>query len=75
MNKGKFGLGWGDCQRSLVMGHLQKKGNITSLEAMSLYRIFRLAARIHELRGDGIKIHTKWKKDLTGKKYAQYWLL
>ena len=62
------------CQKGMVLHHLEKRGSITALEAMSLYRIFRLAARIHDLRADGNTIHTKWKKDLTGKKYAQYWL-
>ena len=62
-------------QRSMVFNHLVKKGTITSLEALSLYRIFRLAARIHDLRGDGNNIITKYKRDLTGKRYAQYWLI
>tara|TARA_B100000745_G_scaffold122814_2_gene79691 strand:+ start:2558 stop:2797 length:240 start_codon:yes stop_codon:yes gene_type:complete len=61
-------------QKGMVLFHLEERGSITALEALSLYRIFRLSARIYDLRAGGHRIHTQWKKDLTGKKYAQYWL-
>ena len=61
-----------DSQKGLILAHLKKKGSITALEALILYRIFRLAARIHDLRLDGAEIKTTQKKDITGKTYAQY---
>jgi len=62
-------------QRYNILNHLQEKKYITALEALSLYRIFRLAARICDMRDDGYTIDTIFKTDITGKRYAQYKLL
>ncbi len=51
----------------------QRRG-ITPLEAIGLYRIYRLAARIQDLRDDGVKITTNKRTDATGKVYARYFL-
>ena len=59
-------------QSLLILNHLRIKGSITALEAMSLYRIFRLAARVNELRDEGYDIETDMKTDLRGKRYASY---
>ena len=59
-------------QTQLILGHLVTRGSISALEAMSLYRIFRLAARVEELRNQGYEIDTEMKTDLTGKRYARY---
>ena len=59
-------------QSDVVMNHLSMKGTITALEALSLYRIFRLAGRIHDLKRNGVKIEPRMKKDVTGKRYAEY---
>lgn len=40
-------------QNELVLEHLKEIGHITSLEAMNLYGITRLAARISDLRREG----------------------
>ena len=61
-------------QSLLILNHLRTKGSITSLEAMSLYRIFRLAARVEELRQQGHEIEPEMKQDITGKRYASYTL-
>ncbi len=55
-----------------ILDHLIQKGRITALEALSLYRVFRLAARICDIRDDGYTIHTRMKTDITGKRYAEY---
>lgn len=47
---------------------------LTPYEAIGLYRCFRLAARIEELRDSGVKIITIKKTDNTGKSYAKYFL-
>jgi len=59
-------------QTQLILGHLEMKGSISALEAMSLYRIFRLAARVKDLRNQGYEIETNMKEDTTGKPYARY---
>ena len=38
--------------RANVKGHLETKGNITSWEAISLYRCTRLSAVIYALKND-----------------------
>ncbi len=51
-----------------------KTRGLTAFEAIGLYRVFRLAARIQELREEGYEINTVIKYDTTGKSYARYWL-
>lgn len=43
-------------QKEIVHKHIKDHGSITSMEAFSNYGITRLAARVHELRGDGVEI-------------------
>ena len=45
-------------QRELVRKHLNKKGSITSWEAIQQYGCTRLSAIIYDLRNDGMKIKT-----------------
>lgn len=45
-------------QRTLVKKHLNKKGSITSWEAIKLFGCTRLSAVIYDLRNDGVKIRT-----------------
>lgn len=40
-------------QQELILRHLEEYGSITSLEAVELYGIMRLASRVSELRQDG----------------------
>ena len=68
-------------QKALILNHLRSLDpatgdtrGLTAYEALGLYRCFRLAARIEELRDAGVKITTIEKKDTTGKKYAKYFL-
>lgn len=59
----------GSTQCGLILNHLKENKGITSLEAIQLYGITRLSARIHDLRDMGVKIISKPKKVLmrTGK--------
>lgn len=64
-----------------VLKHLQSVDpqtgdtrGISSLEAIGLFRIYRLAARVGDLRDAGHQITTFIKTDTTGKKYARYFL-
>lgn len=50
------------CER--ILRHLKDYGSITSMDAMNEYGIMRLAARINDLRAQGISIASDTK---TGK--------
>lgn len=52
--------------------HLKKGLSISPLEALGLYGVFRLAARMKELRNAGWDINTDIKRDINGKVYATY---
>ena len=62
-------------QKQTVLRHMRNGKHITPLEAVGLYGIFRLAARIFELRQDGIEIDTKVVTSPTGLPYARYTLI
>jgi hypothetical protein len=55
-----------------LKAHLKSGKTITPLEALGLYGVFRLAARIKELREKGWNIETEIKYDPNGKTYATY---
>lgn len=44
-------------QRELVLAHLQEGKSLDAAQALRLYGIRRLAARVHELKTDGVGIH------------------
>ena len=54
--------------------HLKAGRSISPLEALGLYGVFRLAARMKELRDAGWDITTDIKRDPNGKTYATYTL-
>lgn len=62
-------------QKQTILRHMRNNNHITPLEAVGLYGIFRLAARIFELRGDGNEIDTKVVTSPTGLPYARYSLV
>lgn len=55
-----------------IRQHFLSGRSLTQLEAIGLYGAFRLAARVHELKADGMKIVTKMKEDPNGSPYAEY---
>lgn len=59
-------------QPNNVLSHLTDVGSITALEALGLYGVFRLAARIFDLRKQGHDIITEVRRDHNGKSYARY---
>lgn len=59
-------------QKSQILNHLKRNDSITALEAFGVYGVFRLAARIHELRQDGHDIRTEDRSDGQGRTYARY---
>lgn len=61
----------GCTQCSSVLSHIQKNGSISSLEAIQLYGITRLAARILDLKDMGFHIESTLEKS-NGKRYSRY---
>lgn len=59
-------------QNNQILNHFKSETSITPLIALGLYGIFRLAARIYELKALGHKITTGLKYDANGKSYAEY---
>lgn len=55
-----------------VKNYLLKHGNITSWQAITMFRVTRLAAVIHYLKKDGWEISTELKKTDEGNIYAKY---
>lgn len=45
-------------QRQLVLQHLQANGRLSSADALTLYGVSRLAARVNELRDMGYVIES-----------------
>jgi len=51
-----------DTQRPRILNHLATVGPLTSLDAMALHGVARLAARIEELRKEGHDIESEMVK-------------
>lgn len=49
-------------QRDQVLQHLIRAGSISPLQAIQMYGITRLAARINELRKEGFPIQTSMER-------------
>jgi hypothetical protein len=65
-------------QNKRVLTHLKREGSITALQAMRLYGVMRLAARIDELRRRGHNIVTDMVDHRQGRparRYARYRLV
>lgn len=58
-------------QAEAIRAHLLAGAPITPIEALDRYGCFRLAARIDELRREGLEIQTV-TESRGGKKYARY---
>jgi len=58
-------------QKQQVLTHLKIHGEITPLQALQYYGVFRLASRINELRNEGEMIATIETIN-NNKKYATY---
>lgn len=62
-------------QRQIIANHLKNHGRITSIEAIDLYRITRLAAVIYDLKDDGYKIYSERCTSANNKNFARYHLV
>ena len=61
-------------QNKVIRLHLEKGKAITPLEALERYGCFRLAARINDLRDEGLDIETM-TLTRNGRRYASYKLV
>lgn len=59
-------------QTEKLLSHLQKHGPISPLKARHVYKIERLASRMHDLRRMGHDIVVEQRRDPTGSRYAEY---
>ena len=60
-------------QNDMIRAHLQSGKSITPLDALREYGCFRLAARIADLRAEGLDIKTDTIQS-NGKSYASYYI-
>ena len=60
-------------QKKEIAKWLKRGKRITPMEALDRFGCFRLAARIDELRRDGLEITTRFKEE-RGKRVASYGL-
>lgn len=58
-------------QEARVLNHLKRFGSITPMAALDHYGVFRLAARIERLRGQGYRISTEMVRG-RGNRFARY---
>ena len=63
-----------DSQTAIIKGWLLNGHSLTTLEALTMFRCFRLAARIVNLKNDGMPILTEMI-DINGKRVARYSLI
>ena len=59
-------------QNETILNHMMTGRSISPLEALGLYGVFRLAARVFDLKAMGVDIQTLTKVDINGKLYAEY---
>lgn len=61
-------------QNDTLLNHMMTGRSISPLEALGLYGVFRLAARMFELKAMGVDIQKNTKVDINGKQYAEYFV-
>ena len=62
-------------QHKLILTHLRTLSHLSTVEALLVHRIGRVATRVHELKQMGYDIRTEMARDVTGKRYARYKLV
>lgn len=59
-------------QCKAILDYLSSGRSLSPAEALTVFKCFRLAARIQELRAAGVNISMTMKRDATGSRYARY---
>jgi cbb3-type cytochrome oxidase cytochrome c subunit len=60
-------------QAQQIASHLRQGKSLTAIEALQKFGCFRLAARVLDLRAEGMKIHSQMMKRGT-KSFARYYM-
>lgn len=60
-----------ESQAAAIRRHLEAGHPLTAIGALDLFSCFRLAARIHDLQGEGLSISSRSIK-VGGKRVAEY---
>lgn len=63
-----------ETQNKKVLRYMKKHGSITAREAMLSMEIYRLGARIWDLRHEGYEIVSAFETSKTGRRYKRYML-
>jgi hypothetical protein len=63
-----------DSQPTAILRHMMEGRTISPLEALGVYKTYRLAAVIHRLREEGFNIETRIKRDPKGRRFAEYFI-
>jgi len=61
-------------QKDMILRHLKRYGRITPMQALGNYGVYRLAARISDLRAAGYRIETTMRHLPNRKHHAVYHL-
>jgi hypothetical protein len=61
-------------QNQQIANYLNKGRKLTPIDALNKFGCFRLAARIADLRNQGLNIETTIIRLKNNKQVAQYWL-
>lgn len=61
-----------DTQEARILAYLKRGKTLTQLQALRRFNSFRLAARVHRLRGDGHKIRAEMVVTDAGRRFARY---
>ena len=61
-----------ESQNKAIKAHLEKGNSITAMQALKQFGCFRLAARIKNLKDEGMNIQKIMMKNTEGKRIAIY---
>ena len=61
-------------QTESIKRHLERKGSINALEALDHYGCFRLAARINDLKNEGMDIQANKVRTSNGATISRYYI-
>ena len=63
-----------ESQNKKIKAWLQEGHTITAITALEIFKCFRLAARIRDLKQSGVPIDSQFIEVESGKKVKEYWI-
>lgn len=61
-------------QCKVILAALRRGEHLSPLDALSRFGCNRLAARIHDLKRDGVPVESRMETGENGKRWKLYWL-